>query len=82
MVSISEEKLAFGIPKEIKLDGFPKGKIRIKARGVCFLKVYVKTDEGITGYYVSERDDGVLTPAFIFGKNARINNQPTNENSN
>lgn len=71
MAIIIGKSALFGIQEILPLQGFPEGKKRIVMRPSEFIRVYVKTASGITGYYVEEKD-GAWIPRGRFGENWRV----------
>ncbi len=73
-MAIFGSNIAFGITEGVspeKLRGFPEGKVRIRFRPEDFAQVFVKTEDGIIGYYVRETKDGFIEPFIIFGQNIK-----------
>lgn len=57
-----------GEPKPLK--GFPPGRAKIRIRNDDFVRVYIKSDDGIREFTVFE-EDGHWVPAFEGGSNQR-----------
>ena len=60
----------FGSGIKRPLAAFPKGKARIRIRNNDFVKVFIKTGNGIRGFYPEEKN-GVWIPKIEFGSNHR-----------
>ena len=71
-VVIGEPKAIFGTPSEVKPVKFlPPGKARLRLRPEDFARVFVKTDTGIRGFYLTDAGEHWL-PVFEFGINQTI----------
>jgi len=72
MASIKIGKLlVFGITEIKPLSGFPEGRIKIKVRHNEFVRIYVKTNNGIRLFCVKE-ENGKWLPDAEVGRNHRI----------
>ena len=63
--------VVIGVHKTISdLVVFPHGKIKIRMRPGCAVRVYVRTDNGILDYAI-KNVDGKWLPVFLVGRNYR-----------
>ena len=65
-------RIYFGIPanKVLSLDGFPKGKVRLRFRNDEFATAFVRPQGGgVHWYYVTLSPDGVCSPVWQKGCN-------------
>lgn len=65
---IHGENVPFGITQILPLAGFPSGKARIRMRNYEFVKVFIKTEDELIGYY-PKYSHGVWIPGYVIGKN-------------
>lgn len=63
-------KIPFGSGIQLPLSGFPKGRARIRIRNDDFIRVFIKTEDGIRGFYPEEKD-GSWIPKIEFSSNRR-----------
>lgn len=71
MAVIFNAKIPFGITQILPLAAFPKGRARIRIRQGEFVKVFVKTETGVRGFY-PEETNGVWIPKYELGENKTI----------
>jgi hypothetical protein len=69
-IKIYGAPLLFGICEPMPLVGFPPGRARIRMRPTEFARVFIKSSNGIQGFYV-EVKDGAMTPGKMFGAKQR-----------
>lgn len=62
------KKLAFGSTELKPLKGFPDGRIRIRVRNNEFVRVFVKSTNGIREFFAEDQGD-CWTPAYEQGGN-------------
>lgn len=66
------QQFVFGAKLEPKpLSGFPPGAVKIKMRPDDFVRVYIRTADGIQCFSCKEADDS-WTPGCLIGANKRI----------
>jgi len=62
--------IPFGSGIQLPLAAFPKGRAKISIRSNDFVKVFIKTENGIRAFYPQEMN-GVWIPKIEFGSNQR-----------
>lgn len=69
-------KVVFGIPKEIKpITNAPEGRQRFRFRSKQPARLYVKTQNGIKGFYIIDKEDHLEVGAILmFGLNTTADN--------
>lgn len=65
----------FGIVEPLPMEGFPPGKIRIRMRAKDIARAFVRTQDGIRGFYIKQ-ENGKWKPGPEFGRNMRPKVRP------
>jgi hypothetical protein len=69
---LSSRPVIFGLVPPLPLDGFPEGRTRVRIRENDFVRVFVKSPDGLRSFYISEVD-GKWKPYAEFERNITIN---------
>jgi hypothetical protein len=63
-------KVPYGAGIQLPIAAFPKGRAKIRMRNNDFVKVFIKTENGIRAFYPEEMN-GVWIPKYEIGSNHR-----------
>jgi len=70
MATTIHYKVPFGVIKPLPMDGFPEGRVKIEIRPDEWVRIFIKTENGIREFTPKE-EGGKWIPYFEKGRNHR-----------